>query len=132
MIRGRDTIRAVTGKTPPPRTPEERLVQVGGAGSAGSSGWWGQITSCDYAGGTVGVKPATGTLPNLTVDSEAEEVTAWQGLYGWHVIGDFVLLVSSGSGVTPKWSVVPRPAGLRHYEPISGSDVPTAVTDCAA
>jgi hypothetical protein len=101
---------------------DDRIVAIGEAqpvASAGGAAARGQITACAYSTGIVTVR-----LAGTTTDVQAS-----QGPYGPHVIGDNVAVVKCGG--TPAYEVITHIAGARHYEPISLTSPPTAVTGCS-
>lgn len=111
------------------------------AAEAGPIAFFAVITGCDILTGIVTVRKVAGTLgaelsSSLGEVADASDITAWQGPYGWHRVGDYVLVLQIQGVVSPRFVVIQRIGGLGMFEApaeedlASVQDEPTVRTSC--
>lgn len=104
MIRPTSELIANQLRRPIRQETDERLIAIGAAARSAKASWWGVITVCDVAG-TGKARRVSGTYPDFEVVGEAPEVDVILGAYPPCRAGSYGHFVSSGSGVTPGWTL---------------------------
>lgn len=88
---------------------------------ASPTNFYGIVTQCQRTTGFAKVRVAAGTIGSLSViDAGSTEIIVFMGINSHIRVGDEVLCVSNGTGITPSWTAFKPIPGIIWSEPSSG------------